>query len=436
MEEIRRVGVEDMLRARDARAERQQTLLNKYHAPLISFTMNIAGEIKYDEEIRRAFEEGLRRILPQTERMSAPVLDHIITIDFTGCEALFAVQADASLLKERMCLIEEADALGRLFDIDVLDASGNHLSRGAERPCLICGAPARACARSRAHTASELFEKAHSIIHAHFQEEFFRQIGESAQRALLHEALTTPKPGLVDCENSGAHTDMNLLHFADSACTLRPYFERCARMGAEGASFQQLQYTGQQAEDAMFTSVGVNTHKGAIFSLGILCYAAGSCGEHAALDAILQKSADLGACFLEQMKKNARSETGGEVQYRQYGLTGARGEAASGFQSVRTIALPAIKEALASGKTLHQAGLYALMHLMKTVQDSNIIRRAGLDGQAFVMQQAQWALVEGCREETLREINQSFVQRNISPGGSADLLAATYFLYFLENRIA
>lgn len=436
MEETRRVCVEDMLRARDARAERQQAMLARHHTPLISFTMNIAGEIKYDPEIRRAFEEGLRRILRQTERMRWPVPERVITTEFTGCEALLAVQANASLLKEHMCLIEEADPLGRLFDIDVLDASGNHLFRGAERPCLICGAPARACARSRAHTASELFEKAHSIINAHFQEEFFLYIGETAQRALLHEALTTPKPGLVDCENNGAHTDMNLLHFADSACTLRPYFERCARMGAEGASFQQLQYAGQQAEDAMFAAAGVNTHKGAIFSLGILCYAAGFCGENAEIDAILQKSAAVGSCFLEQMQANHRSETGGEQQYIQYGLTGARGEAASGFRSVREVALPTLRAAIASGKPLHQAGLHALLSLMTHVQDSNVIRRAGLDGQKFVMEQAQYALDKDCGEETLRKMNRAFVQKNISPGGSADLLAAAYFLYFLEIRRA
>ena len=368
--------------------------------------------------------------------MGYEILERIITIDFTGCEALFAVRADARILKERMCLIEEADALGRLFDIDILDSSGNHLSRGSERPCLICGAPSRACARSRAHDASELFQKAHVIIDTHFKEEFFRYIGETAQRALLNEALTTPKPGLVDCESNGAHSDMNLISFADSACALRPYFEACARMGSEDAAFSRLQYAGQQAEDAMYAEAGVNTHKGAIFALGILCYAAGSCGEHADTDAILQKSAAAGMFFLEQMKQSACCETGGERQYRQYGLTGARGEAASGFCSVQSFALPALREAAASGKSLQQAGLHALIALMKNVQDSNVIRRAGLDGQNFVSEQAQLALNEGCSEDLLRAMDRAFVQRGISPGGSADLLAAAYFLYFLEIRRA
>ncbi len=436
MDDIRRVCVEDMLRARDARAERQQLLLARHHAPLISFTMNIAGEIKCDPLIRRAFKEGVRRILRQTERMGLPVLERIETAEFTGCEALFAVQADASLLKERMCLAEEADALGRLFDIDVLDETGRHLSRGTERPCLLCGKPARACARSRAHGAAELFQRAHEIIEAHFREEYLRFIGESAQRALLHEALTTPKPGLVDREDNGAHSDMDLLSFTDSACALRPYFEACAHMGAEDAPLPRLQYAGLKAEEDMLAAAKANTHKGAIFSLGILCYAAGRCGESADDNAILSSSASVGAWFLDQMKSSSRCTTGGELQYRQYGLTGARGEAASGYPSVRNIALPVLREAIASGKSLHQAGLRALTALMTSVQDSNVIRRTGLEGQAFVMEQAQRALNEGLNEDTLRAMNRDFIQRRISPGGSADLLAAAYFLHFLENRRA
>ena len=111
MEEIRHVSVQDMLLARDVRAERQRIFLSRHCSPLVSFTMNIAGSIKKDAAIQRAFEEGICRIRRQLERLGCPVLDYAETVKFTGCEALFAVQADACLLKERMRLIEEADAL-------------------------------------------------------------------------------------------------------------------------------------------------------------------------------------------------------------------------------------------------------------------------------------------------------------------------------------
>ena len=145
----RRVTIQDMLDARDARAERQANFLHRHSMPLVSFTMNIAGDVKVDDNIRRAYREGVRRIRRELERMHAPVAEYAETAAFTGCEALWAVDGDAAVLKARMQRIEEHDALGRLFDIDVIAADGSHLSRESERPCLICGGPVRACARSR-----------------------------------------------------------------------------------------------------------------------------------------------------------------------------------------------------------------------------------------------------------------------------------------------
>ncbi len=431
MEEIRRVHVEDMLRARDERSERQQALLACYHAPLISFTMNIAGDVKRDENICRAFFTGRERVERALARKKWRVLDAAQTIAFTGCEMLWAVQADAGELKKQMCLLEEEDALGRLFDLDVIDAEGAHLSRGSERACLICGGPVRACARSRAHSAEELFQKAQEIIASHFSKQYIRHIGETAQRALLYEALTTPKPGLVDCENCGAHRDMDVFSFADSACALREYFENCAQLGVENANYAQLQHVGQLAEERMLSSAKANTHKGAIFSLGILCYAQGFCGEEADMNAVLQKAAETGKYYLDEMRLSDKKQTGGERQYALYGLTGARGEVASGFETVTKLALPALQKALQAGKTLSQAGREALIALIACVPDSNIIRRAGMEGLRWAQEEAKIALQSGCAEEVLRQMNTRFVQKNISPGGSADLLAVTYFLHFL-----
>ena len=430
----RRVTVQDMLAARDARAARQADFLRRHGMPVVSFTMNIAGGVKVDEAILRAFREGERRIRRALECMNAPVADYAETTAFTGCEALWAVDADAALLKARMCQIEDHDILGRLFDIDVITADGSHLSRGNERPCLICGGPVRACARSRRHSAEELFARAQEIITAHFREAFIRRIGETAQKALLYEALTTPKPGLVDCRNTGAHQDMDLFSFAASASALRPYFEDCVRIGIEGGAAEQLQHAGLLAEDTMLAAARANTHKGAIFSLGILCCAIGQCGETAALADILHRAGELGAFFLRQMEGAASPVTGGEKQYRDYGLTGARGEAASGFRTVLEISLPALEAALHAGKSLQEAGLSALIHLMAHVRDSNIIRRAGLDGQRWVHAQAQHLLDNGWDESALRRLDDECITRRISPGGSADLLAVTYFLHLMNRE--
>lgn len=428
MQEIRHVEIGDVLRARDERAWHQQDMLSRHGCPLISFTMNIAGSVKYDAAIERAFREGQQRIGRELERMHVRVLERLETIAFTGCECLWTVQGEAGEIKRRMCLIEEADELGRLFDIDVLGADGSHLTRNEERRCLICSGPVRACARSRAHSVEELNARTHQIIRSFFEERWVRRIGEWAQKALLFEAVTTPKPGLVDCANNGSHSDMDLFSFLSSASALRSYFEDCARLGLESADWQRLQHRGRLAEDDMFSAAQANTHKGAIFALGILCCALGRTGMEASLDEICGCAAQAGEYYLSQLKSASSHLTGGECQYRDHGLTGARGEAAGGFHTVRTVSLPALENALAQGKSLNDAGLEALHALMACVQDSNIIRRAGLEGQRWVRESVEHA---SAAPADMRELDEQFIARRISPGGSADLLAVTYFFHFV-----
>lgn len=429
------VTLADVLRARDRRAARQAELLRR-GCTVVSFTMNIPGPVKTDPDIERAFREGAALIDWQLPQLDAAVLCREETVAPTGCEALWAVDADPAALKERLCAIENDHPLGRLFDMDVIAPDGTHLSRGHERPCLICDQPARACARSRAHSVEQLFAAVKGIIDDHDRTRLCEDIRTCAVRALLHEAVTTPKPGLVDAENTGAHDDMDLATFRRSIIALGPYFLQCARIGAAGADPRALQQAGVEAEQTMLAAVGVNTHKGAIFSLGILCCAAAQAGRGASGDEILRHAAALGQVYLADMTAACPGRTGGEQQYLRYGLTGARGEAAAGFPSVREIALPAYEAALQAGKSWEDAGLHALLHLIARVQDSNIIRRAGMAGQQWASAQAQTLLDAGYIRDDLRLMNDRFVARNISPGGSADLLACTYFLHDLTTREA
>lgn len=432
----RQVSVQDVLAARDRRAQRQQEMRLRHGAPLISFTMNIAGPVKDNAAIRRAFWAGAERVENELKRLRACVLERREHIAFTGCEMLWSVSCPAQTLKTSMCCLEEMDELGRLFDLDVVDTDGRQLKRERERTCLVCGGPVHLCARSRAHSAEMLFEKALDIIRRHFEGIFVQRVGELAQRALLTEAITTPKPGLVDCENSGAHRDMALPQFVNSACALRPYFEDCVRMGLQQLGPDALQRRGLQAEHEMQSAAGVNTHKGAIFALGILCYAAGRHGEGADTEKLCAAAAELGSWYLAKIKENNPMETGGEKQLAAYGLPGARGTAADGFQVVRTYALPAFRKALALGKSLNDAGVCALLTLISRVQDSNILRRGGKHALDFAMAEVEKLTAQDGGNLAVRALNDVFVEKNISPGGSADLLAVTYFLYWMEEAFA
>ena len=440
--EIRPVTVADVLSARDARVERQNRMRLTHGMSLISFTMNIAGEVKRDAWIEQAFFEGVRRIEAALSEAGIPVAAREQTLAFTGCEEIWAVDAPVEELKARMCAIEEADALGRLFDIDVIDADGRKLERMTERRCLICGKPVRACARSRAHSARELSERAHEIIIAFLNEKRATEIGELAHRALIQEANVTPKPGLVDRENSGAHRDMDLKLFHASADALRPWFADCARIGlamrdaAPEQVFARLRKRGIEAENAMFAATnGVNTHKGALFSLGILCCAAAMEGEGAGVPAILDRAAALARPALGDLTAlhPGDARTGGEVQYLDSGRTGVRGEAAAGFPHARDCGLPALKRALRDGASFNEACLHALLALMACVEDSNILRRRGVAALRSVQSRAQALLEQGFTMDELRHMNDDFVRENLSPGGSADLLAVSIFLHEIQH---
>ena len=447
---MRPVTVADVLSARDARVDRQRRMLLAHGLPLISFTMNIAGEIKRDEWIEWAFFEGARRIENVLASDGIAVAARERTLAFTGCEEIWAADAPAQELKARMCAIEEMDALGRLFDVDVIDADGHKLERTKERRCLICGGPVRACARSRAHSARELSARAHEIIIAFLDEKLATKIGELAHRALIREANVTPKPGLVDRENSGAHRDMDLKLFCKSADALRPWFADCARIGlamrdaAPEQVFAQLRARGIEAERAMFAATdGVNTHKGALFSLGILCCAAAMEGEGATVQSILDRAAKLAQPALGDLTALCpdNAHTGGEVQYLNSGRTGVRGEAAAGFPHARDCGLPALVAALQRGKAsgmrgeelFNHACLHALLALMACVEDSNILRRRGPEALRSVQSRAEALLEQGFISDDLRRMNDDFVRENLSPGGSADLLAVTIFLYEIQN---
>ena len=433
---IQPVTLADVLRARDERAQAQEAFRQKYGCTVVSFTMNIAGPVKVNELIVKGFREGQKQIALQLHALNCPLRECTETLHFTGCEALWAVEVEAWKVKRAMEHIEDTHPLGRLFDIDVIDPDGSHLSRGTERPCLICGGPAKVCARSRAHSVEEVFGRTMDMLRAFTDKKYATKLSHLALTALSRELKLTPKPGLVDMENNGAHTDMDVAAFERSIRALRLHFAAFARIGQEGADPARLQQAGMEAEQVMLAAAGVNTHKGAIFSLGILCCAAGALGENPTLDALLAKAAELGGYFLDQMKKAPPANTGGGQQYLRYGLTGARGEAAAGFPSVREIALPAYEAALRAGKSQEDAGLHALLYLIAHVQDSNIIRRSGMEGQQWVSAQAQALLDTGYTHDDLRALNDRFVARNISPGGSADLLAATYFIHELTRKEA
>lgn len=395
-----------MLLARDRRASRQAALLSRYGRPVISFTMNIAGPVKDSPLIRYAFRSGLR----QLEALPCAQLCREVIFEPTGPEALLVYETqDARLLKAFCMRLESEGEAGRLFDLDVLDANGEKLSRETGRTCLVCGGPVSICSRSRAHGLEAITARTGAILEAFAAE----TLGEMAENALLAEVHFTPKPGLVDEANNGAHRDMDVPLFERSAHALRPCFEEFVRLGIQGASPAALQQAGVRAEQAMFAATGgVNTHKGAIYSGALLLHAAGR---------LLSGEEERSLCGLAAQTAAAipaPTGTHGAAVRAQCG--GIRTEAVSGYPTAQAVL-----------RQLRQSGpLDALLLSMSRLDDSTLWHRGGAEGAQLVRSRAADILAAPAseREARTRRLDAELIERNLSPGGSADLLAMAFFL--------
>lgn len=240
------VTLADMLQAREARAQRQQALLARFGCPVICFTMNIAGPVKTGPEIRRAFLRGDALLCRQLAQAGLSCRYRAVVHKPTGDEALYAVQASPASLKAITVALEDRDPLGRLYDMDVLEPGGHKVDRATlglpPRRCLLCQQPAAVCARSRAHRLDQLQARTAQLLTQCFRGEDRNAVASLAVRSLLYEVCVTPKPGLVDREDSGSHTDMDIFTFLSSASALWSYFAQCAETGMDTRNLPPSRY--------------------------------------------------------------------------------------------------------------------------------------------------------------------------------------------------
>lgn len=260
-------------------------------------------------------------------------------------------------------------------------------------------------------------------------------IAASAVHCLLLELQTWPKPGLVSHVDRGSHRDMDANTFRASAAAIAPYLHALAEAGASGHGMGRLRVIGLDAEAAMLAAtLGVNTHRGAIFGLGLLCAAAG-----ARAGGWIDPALSLGAA-VAQLWGGAICDgpvllhSHGSRARRRFGAGGARLEAARGFPSVYEVGLPALRRgALHAPGDAEAARVEACFALIAALEDTNLLHRGGLAGLRFAHRATRTFLEEGGVSqadwwERALSVHKSFVARRLSPGGSADLLAMTLFV--------
>ena len=267
-----------------------------------------------------------------------------------------------------------------------------------------------------------------------------RGIAAHAVDCLLRELATYPKPGLVSHIDAGSHTDMDADTLRRGATALGPYLCALAEAGAQNSGMGRLRVIGMEAEAAMLeATAGVNTHRGAIFGLGLLCAAAG-----ARWSGTVESTAPLGSVVARRWGKEILSgpvmlRSHGLEARRRYGAGGARCQAADGFPSVYGIGLPALKQAAIMAPADSEAvRVHACFSLIAAVEDTNLLHRGGTAGLCFAQSAARSFLDRGGVSQRdwrvrARTVHEAFVQGRLSPGGSADLLAMSLFVQALES---
>jgi triphosphoribosyl-dephospho-CoA synthase len=280
-------------------------------------------------------------------------------------------------------------------------------------------------------------------------------LGALARQALIAEAELTPKPGLVDRRGSGAHTDLSLALMRRSAFTIEPFIRRMAFQSMNEQPSAQLRATlaatGRAAENAMIrVTNGSNTHKGAIWTLGLLAAAAGR--DDLPLNRLdpvaITRTAALIASFEDPDHEWTRINTNrdrlqlpshGQIVAQKFGVTGARGEAMRGFPHIVELGLPMLRRRRRAGVPEHIARLDALLAIMAKLDDTCLLYRGGKEalqaakeGATAVIDAGGAGSVRG--QKRLFALDQQLLDLGISPGGSADLLAGTLFLDAVERQ--
>ena len=446
--EGRAVALDDILAARDARVARQQALLQQ-GGMLLSLTLVAPGAVKRSQLLDAIFAAALDAIRPLVDDARA----RIEAVDDSGHHALYLLDGEARDWKTRMLALENRAPLARLWDIDIIDRDGVAVSRRdlglPPRRCLICDDDAKTCARERRHDIAALQADIARRYRLHQQAQ---AIAATMRDALIREATLTPKAGLVDAAHNGGHHDMNLALFLRSADAIAPYLGDCAATGmtfaghpASPALLAAIRPIGLAAEAAMRAATGgVNTHKGAIFAFGLTAAALGKrlAEQHATTLAEVQ--ADVRALCAEILAelRQGDCDSAGKRGYARHGISGARGEAASGFATVSAHALPLYQQELAADGNERRALLAALVALYAANDDSTTLARVGLDGLRAHQHWARTLLAdratladEARLSDAIAAYARNCAAKRLSAGGSADLLALTAWLgqHFTPN---
>ena len=449
-------AVNKILNDREYRVEYQKKLMGNY------------AENNYTLVTIRINYPGIEKSNVLTDFMVNTILEDIETYNFKhiiynekykngeGLIGHFIIDEDSLKVKKNMIEVEENHILGRCVDIDVYGNDNGKLygvSRSdlglQPRKCFICQEEARICSRMQKHSLKDIndffinrYEK--YILYRNEKNKLSYEISQLSLKAMIEEVSTMPSFGLVSPCTNGSHKDMNFYTFLNSSFAIAPFIKEMVEVGYSYSKisdiFSVIRRLGIDCEKKMFqVTNGINTHKGMIFLIGIVSASIGKALyeglQFKDIKSIIREMCkDIVEDFYNLDKKIKLSH--GENLYLKYGFTGIRGEVFNGLEIIFDYALP-IYESL----SLKENELYAhtLLVIMSELNDSTIVHRHGINELNEVKEKSKKILSLGgfnsCSgKELALQFEKECIEMNISPGGSADLLAVTIFLDEVQNK--
>ena len=273
------------------------------------------------------------------------------------------------------------------------------------------------------------------------------EVAKLATKALLYEVSISPKAGLVSRLSNGSHRDMDFYTFIDSSLSLSKYFSECFIYGQKNDFyspnfFKNLRDLGKKAEKEMYEATnGINTHKGTIFSMGILISVLASClkeSKEIDLRLLSEKIKNMCSPLSNELESTNNFSTYGEKAYKKYHLTGARGLAISGYNIVLLDGINKLKK-LTKILDFETSCILLLFYYISILDDTNIVNRANFETLKEIQMLCKNLYEDNIKflskekiKNEMSNLNDVFIEKNISAGGSADLLILTIFIYLIK----
>lgn len=432
---------------REKRVELQNSLLKKFKAPLLTVRANYPGENKWESipiEITDIVAKEMV-LLFEDKIIHSEVLENL-----EGKIYLFFIDIPAFEIKKNTIYFEENHILGRCVDLDVYDVDGRGLSRSdfnlPKRKCLICDDLAFICGRSMKHSHQEIKDKIASkyIAYQKYLKERERVtaiLSDLTLEGMIYEVSSFPGFGLVTPLTQGSHKDMDFFTFLHSSFVLKKGFKKMAETMFSSLpldiAFKKIREIGKTTEEEMFKATsGVNTHKGMIFLMGIAVGAtARVLYEKREFKDIQNIICEMTRDILKDFENIDVSKklTHGEKLYLENGFTGIRGEIKNGLDIIFNGSLEVFSSAFEKTKNINLSAFHTLIYLMGRVMDSTIVYRHDFSTLEQIKKEMSDIFYNGGAfnkdREYFEKLEKEYISKNISPGGSADLLAVTIYFY-------